>query len=39
MDKTVSSKNTLLYILAALLVLAVILAIVGFARKKGTEGA
>ena len=37
MDKTVSGKNTLIYILAALLVLALILAIVGFSRKRRAE--
>jgi len=36
MDKTISGKNTLIYILAALLAVAVILAIVGFARKRRT---
>ncbi len=37
MEKTVSSKNTLIYVLAALLALAVILAIVGFARRRKAE--
>jgi chromosome segregation ATPase len=37
MEKTVAGKNTLIYILVALLAVAVILAIVGFARKRGTR--
>jgi chromosome segregation ATPase len=36
MDKTVSGKNTLIYILAGLFVIALILAIVGFSRKRRT---
>jgi chromosome segregation ATPase len=34
MDKTVSGKNTIIYVLGALFVIALILAIVGFTRKR-----
>lgn len=39
MDKTVAGKNTLIYVLAGLFALAVILAIVGFSRRRGTVAA